>query len=109
MDDFYYSKLLKVAKWIDRGLIHRTVDNINKDPECGWVFLTTILLLGGFGIGLCLVWFYLMLKQGMPVWAIILDSSVVIFCAWVIIKFIVPKSKECYNIFEEKRKNNKNE
>ena len=50
-----FNKLTKVGKWMDKGVIHRTIENINGDPECSWVFLTTVLLLGCFGIGLCLV------------------------------------------------------
>lgn len=105
MIDKLYNKLTKIGKWMDsNSLIHRIVDNINNDPEAGWLFLTTILLLGGFGVICCLLWFYLLIKQGTPVGWIIFDTAIVIFCGWAIIKCIVPMSKECYNIIDKKRK-----
>ena len=99
-----YNKILKVGKKMDKGLVGRTVDKINTDPEAGWTFLTTILLLGGFGIVLCLLWFYFLIKQGMPVGWIIFDSAIVIFCGWAIIKGVIPMSKEAYKSIDEKRK-----
>lgn len=100
-----YNKLIKIGKWMDKNsLIHRTVDNINNDPECGWLFLTTVLLLGGFGVAMCLVWFYLLIEQGMPIGWIIFDTAIVIFCGWAIFKCIVPMSKECYKEIDRKRK-----
>jgi len=99
--------LKKLGKWMDRGIVHKTVETINTDPEAGWLFITTVLLLGGFGIGLCLAWFYLMLKDGMPVWAIVFDSAIVIFCGWAVIKGIIPLAKDAYkSIRERKEKEN---
>ena len=98
-----FNKLTKVGKWMDKGVIHRTIENINGDPECSWVFLTTVLLLGCFGIGLCLVWFYHMIKEGMPTWAIIFDSAIILFCAWAIVRCIIPMSKQAYRDIDEKR------
>lgn len=99
-----YNKITKLGKRWDKGLIGRTVDRINTDPEAGWTFLTTVLLLGGLGIVLCLIWFYLLVKQGMPIPWIIFDTAIVIFCGWAIIKGIIPMSRNCYKIIEEKRK-----
>lgn len=101
-----YNKLTKIGKWMDKNsLIHRTVDNINNDPECGWLFLTTVLLLGGFGVAMCLLWFYLLIEQGMPIGWIIFDTAIVIFCGWAVVKAIIPLSKEAYKQIDEKRKN----
>jgi len=98
-----YNKILKAGKKMDKGLVGRTVDKINTDPEAGWTFLTTVLLLGGFGIVLCLLWFYFLIKQGMSVGWIIFDSAIVIFCVWAIIRGIIPMSKEAYKSINEKR------
>jgi len=100
-----YNKITQLGKKWDKGLIGRTVDRINTDPEAGWTFLTTILILGGVGIVLCLIWFYLLVKQGMPVGWIIFDTAIVIFCGWAIIKGIIPMSRNCYKIIEKKKKN----
>ena len=104
-----YNKILKTGRKWDKGLVGRTVDKINTDPEAGWTFLTTVLLLGGFGIVLCLLWFYLLIKQGMPVGWIIFDSAIVIFCGWAIIKGVIPMSKEAYKSIDEKRKKEEKE
>ena len=103
-----YNKITQLGKKWDKGLIGRTVDRINTDPEAGWTFLTTILILGGVGIVLCLIWFYLLVKQGMPVGWIIFDTAIVIFCAWAIIKGIIPMSRNCYKIIEKKKKDYEN-
>lgn len=104
MLEFIYNKFLKLGKKINKGPVEKFFDTVNDDPEAGWWFLTTVLLIGGFGVGLCILWFYLMLVQGMPVWAIIFDSAIIIFCAWAIIKGVIPMSKEAYRINNEKRK-----
>jgi len=104
-----YNKILKAGKKMDKGLVGRTVDKINTDPEVGWIFITTVLLLGGFGVVLCLLWFYLLIKQGMPVGWIIFDTAIVIFCAWAIIKGIIPMSRDCYKIIEDKREKQEKE
>ena len=103
-----YNKITQLGKKWDKGLIGRTVDRINTEPEAGWTFLTTILILGGVGIVLCLIWFYLLVKQGMPVGWIIFDTAIVIFCAWAIIKGIIPMSRNCYKIIEKKKKDYEN-
>ena len=95
-------------RW-NKGLVGRTVDKINTDPKAGWMFLTTILFLGGFGIVLCLIWFYLLIKQGMSVGWIIFDTAIVIFCGWAIVKGIIPMSKEAFRQIEEKSKEDESE
>ena len=109
MIDKIYNKILKLGKKWDKGFIGRTVDKINTDPEAGWVFITTVLILGVAGVVLCLLWFYLLIKQGMPVGWIIFDTAVVIFCAWAIIKGIIPMSRDCYKNIEDKRRKQENE
>lgn len=109
MIDKIYNKILKLGKKWNKGLIGRTVDKINTDPEAGWVFITTVLILGGVGVVLCLLWFYLLIKQGMPVGWIIFDTAIVIFCAWAIIKGVIPMSRDCYKTIEGKRRKQENE
>ena len=99
-----YNILLNVGKRLDKGLVGRTVDKINTDPEAGWMFLTTVLLLGGFGIVLCILWFYFQIKSGLPVGWIIFDTAILIFCGWAIVKGIIPMSKEVFKQIEEKKK-----
>jgi hypothetical protein len=83
--------------------IKKIVDKINTDPDAGQTFLTTILLMGGFGIMFCLVWVYLMIKKGVPTGWIIFDSAVVIFCGWVIIKGIIPMTKKSFKEMNDKK------
>lgn len=83
--------------------IKKIVDKINTDSDAGRTFLTTILLIGGFGIMFCLVWFYLMIKEGMPMGWIIFDSAVVIFCGWAIIKGVIPMTKKSFKEMNDKK------
>lgn len=98
-----YNKIIKIGEKWGKGRLGRIVDSINNDPEAGWLFITTILLLSVLGVGLCILWFYFMIKEGMPVWAIIFDTAIVIFCGWAIVKGIIPMSKKAYRLIDEKR------
>ena len=99
-----YNKIIKTGEKWGNGPLGRIVDAINNDPEKSWAFITLVLLLGGFGVVLCLLWFYFLIKQGMPVGWIIFDSAIVIFCGWAIIWGIILMSKEAYKSIDEKRK-----
>ena len=85
--------------------IKEFVDRTYTDADTGRGFLTFVLLLGGFGISLCLIWFILALLSGIPVWAIILDSAVILFCGWVVVKLIIPLAKESFKMINEKERN----
>ena len=98
-----YKKIIKTGEKWGKGPLGRIVDGINNDPDKSWAFLSLILILGGFGIVLCLLWFYFLIKQGMPVGWIIFDSAIVIFCGWAIIKGVIPMSKEASKSIDEKR------
>ena len=95
-------KFNKIGERLNKGWVGRTVDKIMTDPDSGERFLTGVLLLGGFGILCCLLWFYSMLKEGMPLGWIIFDSAVILFCGWAVIKMI-PMAKDCYRMMDEKR------
>ena len=98
-----YKKITKIGEKWGKGPLGRIVDDINNDPDKSWAFISLVLILGGFGIVLCLLWFYFLIKQGMPVGWIIFDSAIVIFCVWAIIRGIIPMSKEAYKLIDEKR------
>ena len=98
-----YNKIIKIGEKWGKGRLGRIVDSINNDPEKSWTFLSLVLIFGGFGIGLCILWFYFMIKEGMPVWAIIFDTTIVIFCGWAIVKGIIPMSKKAFKLIDEKR------
>ena len=97
-----YDKLLKLGEKWDRGLVKRTVDNILHDPQAGWTFLTTVLLLGGFGVICCFLWFYFLIKQGMEWYWIVFDSAIVLFCLWAIIWGIIPMARGAYKDIKKK-------
>ena len=108
MIDKIYNKLLKLGNKWNNGRIGKIVNTINTDPEAGWVFLTTVLLLGGLGVGLCLLWFYLMLKQGIPIGWIIFEVAIILFCVWAVIGGIIPMSRTAYKMIRKKRENMQN-
>ena len=99
-----YNKITKIGEKWGKGPLGRIVDDINNDPDKSWAFLSLVLIFGGLGIVLCLLWFYFLIKQGMPVGWIIFDSAIVIFCGWAIIRGIIPMSKEAYKSIDKKRK-----
>ena len=87
----------KLGEWLDRGPIKRAVDKIHSDKNAGNTFLTAVLGVGAFGILLCLVWFALLVMKGMEWYWIVFDCAVIAFCAWAIIKGIVPMSKIAFD------------
>ena len=101
-------KYLKLGERLNKSWVGRTVDKIMTEPEWGGGFLTMVLALGAVGVLCCLVWFYLLIKQGMPWYWIAFDSAIVLFCGWVVVKMIIPMYKECFKHidkqFEEKYK-----
>ena len=104
-----YKKITKTGEKWGNGPLGRIVDDINNNPEKSWAFITMVLILGGFGVVLCLLWFYFLIKQGMPVGWIIFDTAIVIFCAWAIIKGVIPMSRDCYKIIEDKKEKQEKE
>ena len=108
MIDKIYNKLLKLGNKWNKGRLGKVVDTINTDPEVGWVFLTTVLLVGGFGVVLCLLWFYYMVKQGMPIGWILFEVAVILFCAWAVIRGIIPMSRTAYKMINKQREDLKN-
>ena len=87
----------KIGERLDSGLIKKWYDKVTKEKESAWRFITTILLLGGIGVFFCLIWFALLVKQGMPIGWIIFDLAIVCFCGWAIVKAIIPMSKKVYD------------
>lgn len=108
MIDKIYNKLLKLGNKWNKGRLGKIVDTINTNPEAGWVFLTTVLLVGGFGVVLCLLWFYYMMKQGMSVGWILFEVAIILFCAWAVIRGIIPMSKNAYGLINKQREDLKN-
>ena len=76
--------------------IKNFVDKTYTDRETGKKFITFVLSLGTIGILLCLIWFALLCKEGLPLWCIIFDIAIIAFCAWAIIKAIIPGAKQVY-------------
>ena len=87
----------KIGERLDRGFIAKIYDKITKEKNSAWLFITLVLILGGFGVLCCLIWFGMMLKEGMPLWAIIFDLAIICFCCWAVVKAIIPMSKKVYD------------
>lgn len=94
-------KYLKLGEKLSKTRVGKFCDKVLTDPEYGYGFLTGVLALGAFGFICCLVWFYLLIKSGMPWEWIVFDSAVVLFCIWVIFKMIIPLAKEDYKYIDK--------
>lgn len=94
-------KFNKIGERLNKGWAGKMVNKIMTEPEYGYGFLTGVLALGALGFICCMVWFYLLIKSGMPWGWIVFDSAVVLFCIWVIIKMIIPMAKEDYKYIDK--------
>jgi hypothetical protein len=86
-------ELLNKIKWY--------VDKTYTDRETGEKFISFVLTLGAVGIIFCIIWFILLCMKGMPVGFIIFDIAIIAFCAWAIIKAIIPNAKKIYKHLEK--------
>lgn len=71
------------------------------DRKTGELFLAVILGLGATGIIFCLAWFACLVMAGMPLGWIIFDIAIIVFCAWAVIKGVIPMAKEAFNGLEK--------
>ena len=81
--------------------IEQFVEKTYTDRKTGETFLTVILSLGAVGIFMCLLEFGLLVKQGMPLWCIIFDIAIILFCGWAVVKMIIPWTKEAFEHLEK--------
>ena len=81
--------------------IERFVEKTYTDRKTGETFLTVILSLGAVGIFMCLLWFGMLVKQGLPLWCIIFDVAIIIFCGWAVVKMVIPWTKEAFEHLEK--------
>ena len=82
------------------GIFKKIENFVNKtytDKKTGEGFLTLVLALGIVGALFCLVRFALLLMRGMPLWVLIFDITIILFCAWAIIKGVIPMAKDAFN------------
>ena len=84
------------------GVIKNIVNKINTQPDAGWIFLTTVLGVGAFGVLFCLVWFIDLVSKGMPIGWLIFNIAIVVFCVWAIFCGIIPMAKEAYKDIRNK-------
>ena len=71
------------------------------DRLTGEIFLTAVLAIAVLGGICCLGWLACMVMEGMPVGWLIFDGAVVAFCAWAVIKGIIPMAKEAFGMLEK--------
>ena len=81
--------------------IERFVVKTQTDRKTGELFLTSVLALGTVGIVFCLGWFACLIMKGIPLWALIFDVAIILFCAWAIIWGVVPMAKEAFGYLEK--------
>ena len=88
--------------------IERFVIKTQTDRKTGELFLASVLALGAVGIIFCLGWFACLVMKGIPLWALIFDVAVILFCAWAIIK-LIPMAKEAFRWIEKIDEDKNNE
>lgn len=81
--------------------IEQFVEKTYTDRKTGEAFLSVVLALGAVGVFFCLLWFALLVKQGLPLWCIIFDVAIIIFCGWAVVKMIIPWTKEAFEHLEK--------
>ena len=81
--------------------IKEFVEKTYTDKDTGNIFLSTILIFGAFGFILCLIWFGMMCAKGIPLWTLIFDIAIILFCAWAIIWGIIPMAKDAFKSINE--------
>ena len=81
--------------------IKEFVDKTHTDRETGEKFLSGVLALGAVGVFFCILWFIGLCIEGIPLGYLIFDVAIIIFCAWAIIKCIIPTSKEAFKHLEK--------
>ena len=89
--------------------IKEFVDKTYTDRETGEKFLGGVLILGGIGIFFCIMWFIGLCMQGIPLGYLIFDIAIILFCAWAIIKAVIPMSKEAFKHLSEMEYKDKKE
>ena len=77
------------------------VEKTYTDRKTGELFLSVVIGLGVTGIFFCLAWFALLCMKGIPLWCLILDIAVIIFCVWAIVKGVIPMAKEAFGLLEK--------
>ena len=83
------------------GGVENFVYKTQTDRLTGEIFLTAVLAIAVLGGICCLGWLACMVMEGMPIGWLIFDGSVVAFCAWAVIKGIIPMAKEAFGYLEK--------
>jgi len=73
----------------------------NTDRNTGKLFLSVVFALGAVGVLFCLVWFALLCMKGIPLWCLIFDVAIIIFCIWAVVKGVIPMAKEAFDFLEK--------
>lgn len=85
--------------------IEEFVEQTYTDKKTGNLFLAAVLALGAVGVIFCLAWFAVMCMNGIPLWALIFDGAIILFCAWAIIWGIIPMAKEAFGWMNKEEEN----
>ena len=89
--------------------IERFVIKTQTDRKTGELFLAAVLALAAVGIIFCLGWFACLVMEGIPLWALIFDVAIILFCAWAIIWGVIPMAKEAFGWIEKIDEDKNNE
>lgn len=85
--------------------IEEFVEKTYTDRKTGETFLAVILSLGMIGVFMCLLGFGMLVKKGLPLWCILFDIAIFIFCGWAVVKMIIPWTKEAFDHLEKLEEN----
>ena len=79
----------------------RFVEKTYTDRNTGELFLSVVFALGAVGVLFCLVWFALLCMKGISLGWLIFDIAIIAFCAWAIVKGVIPMAKEAFGFLEK--------
>lgn len=81
--------------------IKEFVNKTHTDRETGEKFLGGVLALGAVGVFFCIMWFIGLCMQGIPLGYLIFDIAIILFCAWAIIRAVIPMSNDAFRQLRE--------
>ena len=81
--------------------IKEFVNKTHTDRETGEKFIGGVLALGAVGVFFCIMWFIGLCMQGIPLGYLIFDIAIILFCAWAIIRAVIPMSNDAFRQLRE--------
>lgn len=84
-----------------RNKVCQFVEKTHTERKTWELFLSVVFALGAVGVLFCLVWFALLCMKGISLGWLIFDIAIIAFCAWAIVKGVIPMAKEAFGFLEK--------